>query len=55
MSIFTAVKAFSGEIFACCASLFKRGEADIEPRKVVNPALGQLNRENEYPPVPVRA
>ena len=26
-----------------------------EPCKVVNPARGQLNRENEYFPVPVRA
>ena len=24
-----------------------------QPGKVVNPAFGQLNRENEYPPVPV--
>ena len=28
MGIFTAVKAFSSELVACCASLFKRGEAD---------------------------
>ena len=26
-----------------------------EPDKVANPARGQLNRENEYFPVPVRA
>ena len=26
-----------------------------QPGKVANPALGQLNRENEYFPVPVRA
>ena len=26
-----------------------------QPGKVVNPARGQLNRENEYSPVPVRA
>ena len=26
-----------------------------QPGKVANPAHGQLNRENEYPPVPVRA
>ena len=26
-----------------------------QPGKVANPAHGQLNRENEYSPVPVRA
>ena len=26
-----------------------------QPGKVTNPARGQLNRENEYSPVPVRA
>ena len=26
-----------------------------QPGKVANPARGQLNRENEYFPVPVRA
>ena len=26
-----------------------------QPDKVANPARGQLNRENEYFPVPVRA
>ena len=26
-----------------------------QPGKVANPARGQLNRENEYSPVPVRA
>ena len=26
-----------------------------QPGKVVNPARGQLDRENEYSPVPVRA
>ena len=26
-----------------------------QPRMVINPARGQLNRENEYFPVPVRA
>ena len=26
-----------------------------QPGKVANPARGQLNRENEYPPVRVRA
>ena len=26
-----------------------------QPSKVANPARGQLNRENEYSPVPVRA
>ena len=26
-----------------------------QPGKVVNPARGQLNRKNEYFPVPVRA
>ena len=26
-----------------------------QPGKVVNPARGQLNRENKYFPVPVRA
>ena len=26
-----------------------------QPGKVANPARGQLNRENEYLPVPVRA
>ena len=26
-----------------------------QPGKVANPASGQLNRENEYFPVPVRA
>ena len=26
-----------------------------QPDKVTNPARGQLNRENEYSPVPVRA
>ena len=26
-----------------------------QPGKVVNPARGQLNRENEYSPAPVRA
>ena len=26
-----------------------------QPGKVANPARGQLNRENKYPPVPVRA
>ena len=25
------------------------------PGKVANPARGQLNRENEYSPVPIRA
>ena len=30
MGIFTAVKAFSSELVVCCASLFKRGEADVE-------------------------
>ena len=30
MNIFTAVKVFSGELLACCASLFKRGVADVE-------------------------
>ena len=26
-----------------------------QPDEVVNPARGQLNRENEYSPIPVRA
>ena len=26
-----------------------------QPGKVANPALGQLTRENEYSPIPVRA
>ena len=26
-----------------------------QPDKVANPARGELNRENEYPPVPARA
>ena len=26
-----------------------------QPGKVANPARGQLNRENKYPPAPVRA
>ena len=31
------------------------GKGKDQPGKVVNPARGQLNRENEYLPVPVRA
>ena len=27
----------------------------VQPGKVANPARGQLNRENEHSPVPVRA
>ena len=30
-------------------------ETQYQPGKVANPARGQLNRENEYFPVPVRA
>ena len=31
------------------------GKGKDQPGKVANPARGQLNRENEYFPVPVRA
>ena len=31
------------------------GTSEGQPGKVANPARGQLNRENEYSPVPVRA
>ena len=31
------------------------GKSMDQPGKVANPARGQLNRENEYFPVPVRA
>ena len=31
------------------------GKSKDQPGKVANPARGQLNRENEYFPVPVRA
>ena len=30
-------------------------ESTNQPGKVANPACGQLNRENEYFPVPTRA
>ena len=30
-------------------------KSNDQPGKVVNPACGQLNRESEYFPVPVRA
>ena len=31
------------------------GKSMDQPGKVANPARGQLNRENEYSPIPVRA
>ena len=31
------------------------GKSKDQPGKVANPARGQLNKENEYFPVPVRA
>ena len=35
--------------------IYIKQEKDQPSIKVVNPARGQLNRENEYSPVPVRA
>ena len=40
-------------MYVCMAITCSKGKD--QPGKVVNPAHGQLNRENEYFPVPVRA
>ena len=42
-----------GCMYVCMAITYSKGKD--QPGKVANPARGQLNRENEYSPVPVRA
>ena len=39
--------------YLCMVITYSKGKD--QPGKVVNPARGQLNRENEFSPVPVRA
>ena len=39
----------------CCMHSHDIWQEKDQPGKVSNPALGQLNREDEYFPVPVRA
>ena len=38
-----------------CDMVITYSKVKDQPGKVANPAHGQLNRENEYFPVPVRA
>ena len=40
----------AGDVYGCTYS-----KSMDQPGKVANPARGQLNRENEYSPVRVRA
>ena len=40
-------------MYACMAITYSKGKD--QPGKVANPARGQLNRENYFFPVPVRA
>ena len=50
-------KVKSGDTQADIYSMYGHiiyGKSKDQPCKVVNPACGQLNRENEYFPVPVR-
>ena len=39
----------------CMAITYNSKKSKDQPVEVVNPARGQLNSENEYFPVPVRA
>ena len=41
-------------MYVCMYSHYIKQSMD-QPGKIANPARGQLNRENEYSPVPVRA
>ena len=40
-------------VYVCMVITYSKSMA--QPGKVANPARGQLNRKNEYFPVPVRA
>ena len=42
-------------MYACMVITYSRVPGMDQPGKVANPARGQLNRENEHSPVPVRA
>ena len=41
--------------FVCMHEWLSHSKGKDQPGKVANPARGQMNRENEYFPVPVRA
>ena len=43
------------EVEFCVCMVITYGKGMDQPGKVANPARSQLNRENEYSPVPVRA
>ena len=40
-------------MYVCMVTIYSKSKD--QPSKVINPARGQLNRENEFLPVPVRA
>ena len=50
----TAVKR-KGSMYWYVCMVLTYSEGKDQPGKVDNPARGQLNKENEYSPVPVRA
>ena len=51
--IFAVVVSSSIPSVECMVITYSKGKD--QPGKVANPARGQLNRENEYFPVPIRA
>ena len=53
----TGVKKFCVTCMAimCVCMVITQSKGMDQPGKVANPARGQLNRKNEYFPVPVRA
>ena len=46
---------FSYQLCMCVCMVITYSKSMDQPDKVANPAREQLNRENEYFPVPVRA
>ena len=52
---FTRDFRFTGAVFMYVCMVITYSKGKDQPGKVANPARGQLNKENYFSPVPVRA